>query len=668
MQNIVPPRLTVFALIAFALFSISVPVNAQSSLCSSACLLSYRGYASGNGTTITVDDTRQGVNPYETQLKASTLANSTFKFQTSVIVDGQVYAQPLYMSGLPTTFVASGNAVFVATENDTLHALDASSLSTKNSQSLLVQSGDIAIPQAELPWDDNSGMSCNNITYQVGITGTPVIDPSPPSKSGDPVVFAVAKFKRSDLTYYQYIHAWDFIKGTDTWFDVGSALGWTTGLIGAIGGPNQSALMQNQRAGLALAHDSSGNAIIYIAWGSHCDSSAIPGSHQGAYPYYGWVAAVKYTYSTTSDTGTFSLLASAQDEDSTSTEGGIWMAGAAPAIDDATGDVYVLTGNGDFSTTTNPQHFGQTFARLNGTTLAVNGSYTPNKWSTLNTGVGTVTLPPPASITVGIPGDQDLGSSGPVLMHPVGQTINSKGYEVIGAGKEGVAYVLDPTQMGTGLQAADTADPCTTTGSSHPVQCFQPITLKLNSSGTTVIDGSGSRVPPAFWGGSGTSQNFLYTAGSQDCELRVWQMDPNMKNGTFNTSVSTTALPPLHGTGNPCPAPNQNHSFPYPGGATLVTWNSAGSTSDAILWVADSSGYSNGKAAVLLAYPAKMTVGSQNNGTIIPADSSNGPIANKFTLPAVVNGQVYIGGQGTSTQCGNAHFGTNCGMLARWSQ
>jgi len=417
--------------------------------------------------------------------------------------------------------------------------------------------------------------------------------------------------------------------------------------------------MENQRAGLALSHEAvTNNAIVYVAWGSHCDSSTLP---SGTFLYDGWVAAFKYDYTA----NTFSLLGSFTDEPQTTGKGGIWMAGSAPAIDDTTGNVYLVTGNGNFSTTTTPKHFGESILQLGPNTLPVVGAYTPNKWATLNNG-GPVTLPAPASPTsVTLPNDQDLGSGAAILLKPVSQTINSTGFEVLAAGKEGVAYVLDPTLMSNGLSGADTIDPCSTSTGVQPLQCFQPIALSV--SGNLVTDGSGARVPPVFWGGDASKnppivENFLYAAGSQDTELRYWQMNtaPNNK-GTFSTSIYATGKPPAHGGG---------FSFPYPGGGTLLTWDDTVSNpnqNDAILWVVDSSGFSSGKAAILLAYPAFVTQNTQNN-LALTSDSSNGPIANKFTVPVVVNGEVYVGGQGPSSQCTVGTVGVNCGMLVRWSE
>jgi hypothetical protein len=96
-------------------------------LCAKGCVLSNKGYAARSGSSIAADNTRQGVNQYETLLRASNLVctGCTFGYQNSVQVDGQIYAQPLYMSGLANSFVRSEGAVFVATEHGSVYAFDA---------------------------------------------------------------------------------------------------------------------------------------------------------------------------------------------------------------------------------------------------------------------------------------------------------------------------------------------------------------------------------------------------------------------------------------------------------------------------------------------------------------------------------------------------------------
>lgn len=619
------------ALATYTLYSRTAVQATNPNLCISGCITTYH-----------YDDTRQGVNSQETVLKASTLTNSGFKFQNAAQVDGQVYAQPLYMSGLPTTFSPTGNVLFVATEHGSVYALEGTSLTQLQMHSL-VPVGQNPVPQRALPLG-RTGEPCATIAYEVGITGTPVIDANPPTSSADPIMFAVVKTQelRNPPVYHQRIHAWDPIANTDVSFDIGAALG-----------SNFKPLFENQRAGLVLGHDQDGNALIYVAWGAHCDSNE---SGQ----FHGWIAVFKFDYPQQQ----FSLVGNLVDEPVTKwADGGIWMAGAAPAIDDASGNIYLATGNGQFRP---GKQFGESILRLNedlnDSTLTIDGSYTVNAWKTLNKG-GMVTLPPPDTRgTVTVVNDLDLGGGGAVLAYPAGQTGFSGQFEVLAAGKEGVVYVIDPAKMGTGSNPADGMDPCDTTPHGYARQCFSGFILPPAGNDGVIPDGTGARGVPAFWGGDhskGLDVNLLYTAGSGDKELRYWQM-PSGGNATFNTNVYATGQPPLHGSA---------HRFNYPGPIPVVSWNDTVPqpvVTDAILWLLDTSGAASGSPDVLLAYPAYPPSGQQNIQPIFE-DAVSGPPAVKFQVPVVVNGQVYVAGQALTHVC-TAQDLSCPGLIARYSQ
>src|SRR5208337_3262171 len=73
------------------------------------------------------DGMQSGLNPSETLLTPSTVNSSGFGKLFSVYLDGQAYAQPLYLSGLSIPGQGTHNVVFVATEHDSLYAFDADS-------------------------------------------------------------------------------------------------------------------------------------------------------------------------------------------------------------------------------------------------------------------------------------------------------------------------------------------------------------------------------------------------------------------------------------------------------------------------------------------------------------------------------------------------------------
>lgn len=393
-------------------------------------------------------------------LRASSLPSLTAT--NSPDLNGVVYAEPLYVSQLSingTTY----DVLFVATEENYVYALNADSLGSAplwsaNLNCTSLNCTDLtAVPDSMLPGQ------CNNIGPEVGITGTPVID------TAHNVMYVVSKhYSTSAQAVVQRLNMLYITSGQPviTAVDIGQALGAS----------NFSALNENQRAGLALVSQDDGSPWVYITWGSHCDQSI------GTPAYTGWVAAFQYTGSA------LQLQASFNDQDSNGTEGGIWMSGAAPAVTSAPesetiGDVYLATGNGTFNGTS---EFGESVLRLHhsSSSLAVTGLYTPNKWMALNGNDKSCTnplhLPAPESGTICSPEDFDLDSGGVILARPAGSGFlpPNDNFVVLAGGKEGLVYVLDPSNMTR--QVADTADPCSTGTGGQTIQCIGAVQLPAN--------------------------------------------------------------------------------------------------------------------------------------------------------------------------------------------
>ena len=115
---------------------------------------------------------RTGDNLKETVLKPANVNPDQFGKLFSLPVDGQVYAQPLYLPSL-TISGRIHNVVFVATEHDSVYAFDMDSGANENPIWLvrLTGAGETAATVSDV-------LNCSSISPEVGITGTPVIDPS----------------------------------------------------------------------------------------------------------------------------------------------------------------------------------------------------------------------------------------------------------------------------------------------------------------------------------------------------------------------------------------------------------------------------------------------------------------------------------------------------------
>ena len=288
--------------------------------------------------------------------------------------------------------------------------------------------------------------------------------------------------------------------------------------------------------------------------------------------------------------------------------------------------------------------------------LSVTGLYTPNAWSILNSSNPNCTLnmPPPytAGTTICSSGDFDLGSGSVILARPVGSGYlpPNDTYVVLAAGKEGVFYVLDLLNMNR--TSADGTDPCTTGANGQTIECLGAIQLPPSC---CVSREYGSRGSNAFWAGNTTfTENVLYVAGSQDSEIRAYQMTVN-GGGAFTTST-------LFGSA-PTPDPDSHSLARYPGSSPVISWNTSDTVNgakNAILWILATSPNSTGPAR-LYAYPTL----PNNLGQFVMlwSDIVNGPSATKFMVPTVINGHVYVGGQKPNASCS---AGSCPGRVVAW--
>jgi hypothetical protein len=300
------------------------------------------------------DNARTSANLHETILTPANVNARQFGKILSFRVDGDIYAQPLYLPNVEIPGKGRHNVLYVATEHDSVYAFDADAPATDalwHVNFLDSKAGIATVPAADV--------NCPFIRPEIGITPTPVID----LPSGTIYILARTKESQGLLKpdrYVQRLHALAITTGREKF-----------GGPAVIDNPGFDPLRELPRAGLLLS-----KGQVYLTWASSCDVG----------PYHGWVMA--YDSATLARTAVFNTPP-------TASESGIWQSDNAPAADDE-GHVYVATGNGEF----NPgRNYGDTVLKLalEGRGLVVRDSFTPDNHREMNQK------------------DLDLGSGGPML-------------------------------------------------------------------------------------------------------------------------------------------------------------------------------------------------------------------------------------------------------------
>jgi len=337
------------------------------------------------------DGNRTGWNPNETDLTPAAIQSGKFGLLATLAVDGNVFGQPLLVSGLTLPDSSVHDVLIVATGNNSVYAFDAKTYA---------QLWKVNLGQQQSTDD----VGCHDVEKGYGISATPVI-----VRSGNTAtIYLTAAIEPNRYEFHTMLHAIDAGSGADVRPPV--EINPSAKLS------DRSVLKfdpQNQwnRAGIAY-----GNGSLYIGIGSHCDNNA--------YGISGWL--LKYGTDLTSQ-ASFHTIQTPHGYELAS----IWMTGFAPAID-ASGNVFVVTGNGDF---THPGFdWGQSVLKLN-SALRVQSSFTPSGYADLNNG------------------DTDFGSGGVMLVpHSAGQ----KGPDTaVAIGKSGILYLLNQRSLG-GLTTGDT--------------------------------------------------------------------------------------------------------------------------------------------------------------------------------------------------------------------
>ncbi len=485
-------------------------------------------FAPGAVLTFHNDDARDGAYTQEVQLTPRNVNSNQFGKLLSYPVDAGILGQPLYV---PQLSIGGGtyDVVFVTTQNNSVYAFnDATSSGT-----------------AQTFWQVN--LNVNGLKQGLGIGSTPVIDIT----TNTMYVLAETTQEGSPATPF-HLHALNLTTGADL---PGSPV-LVTGTVPGTGLDSSGTTITletscTDRMGLAL--DPVSNSI-YIGFGD-CN--------------HGWLLA----YDKTSLTQT-AIFNDTPDGGG----GGLWSSGGSPAIDDTTGDLYLLTGVDKLDWTDNLLNSGynDSFLRLSAGDLSVLDFFTPDNYVDLGEN------------------DADLGSGGNIIV-PGSSTFPNL---TIGGGKDGNLYVVNRSNMGRMNSNSNNVLETVLTGD-DPLY-------------DNIFD------TPVYWNGS------LYFHCNNDV-IRAFNWNPDSTASPYQplspspTSVGTAVF--------------QTH------GATPSL--SANGTTNGIVWDIDNTASGTGPA-VLHAYDATNVAIELYNSSQAANGRDTAGTALKFNTPTIANGKVFV--------------------------
>ena len=367
-----------------------------------------------------LDNGRSGVNQREYVLTPSALTSGEFQWLYDLPVDGQVYAQPLYLPQVPFPDASVRNLLIVATMENRVYVFDVDG-PLKGLGGAPLASIDLGAPVAfdfipmahsqgrldPCPWTTPSTAASAdpvtgnpyNIFPLIGITSTPVIDTSTMT------LFVTNKTVVADGSVHYNLHALRLLPTLAR--RSGSASVEITATLPATGAGSVGGLLafdpsiHLQRSALVLE-----GGKLYVAFGSHQDTS----------PFHGWL--FEYDPATLAQTAAFVT-------NPMSSGAAIWQAGNGP-VGDGKGSIFVMTGNredrgcGSAGTAIPPLEHEQSFLKF-GPGLSLLGAFRHPNAARLNEE------------------DLDLGSSGPVLIP--GTSL------LAGAGKDATMFLFDASTM-----------------------------------------------------------------------------------------------------------------------------------------------------------------------------------------------------------------------------
>jgi hypothetical protein len=381
------------------------------------------------------DNANDGSYQLETTLTPTNVNLNTFGKLFTTQLDGKVYAEPIYKFDVNITrgpHQGIHNVVYVATEHDSLYAIDAD-----NGQ-ILWQDSFIS-PTAGINPVPNSDVH-GAINPEVGITGTPVIDPTTNT------IYLDATTKETATGKNHYVHRLWAVQLTDGSNRFGSPVLVADTILNSDGtftyvsGPTVNgngngsingkltfnAERQMQRPGLTLV-----NGTVYVGYGSYFDGN----------PYHGWILGFNHA-----NANKLRLVA-AFNATPNGFQGAFWQGGGRISADSA-GNLYVQTGNGTFDTTLDPTthlpvqgDYGNSFIKLAADPTTSSTHQSINGW-----GLKVVDYFTPFNVQTLNDQDLDIGSTAPVLLP---NSVGTPGHPLLmGGGKEGRIYLVDRSNMG----------------------------------------------------------------------------------------------------------------------------------------------------------------------------------------------------------------------------
>src|SRR5271154_5797088 len=408
------------------------------------------------------DLSRTGQNLQETTLTPTNVTQTKFGKLFSYPVDGQIYAQPLFVPNVNIAGVKH-DVLIVATENDSVYAFDADGLSPTVLWSVNFQNPAAGITAAPCSTNGGGGLGGGNIYPIVGVTATPVID------TASKTVYVHAKTALTSggtVTNIHTLHALDLFTGAEKFGGpitiTGSVPGTGTGSRKGV--VTFDPIHDAARAGLVEA-----NGNIYVSMG---------GSQ------HGWLFA--YNATTLAPLATSPLNTTPNG-----TLGSIWQTGNGLAVD-SSGNLFFATGDGTFDVNTGGVDYGDTVLKLS-PTLQILSYFTP--------------MDEDCRFTPAPNNDLDLGSGGPMILPTQGGAFPD---EIVESGKGGSPcdlfgstyavpiYLLDRDSLG-GYNVTQDQDIQTVQGTIHgywssPAYWQSATASYVYYSGMTTETGSGDNL------------------------------------------------------------------------------------------------------------------------------------------------------------------------------